>query len=456
MALEDATDAGEELVARVAAIDIAKASAMVCTRSPHPSREGRRVQHVWAVGATTKAVLELGARLVEEGVERVVMEATGVYWKPFFYLLEGCGLECWLVNARDVKNVPGRPKTDRLDAVWLAKLTERGMLRPSFVPPRAVRELRDLTRTRAVFVRDRTRDKQRTEKVLEDAQIKVSSVISDIYGLSGRAILDALAAGEHDPWILAEKVHSSMAAKKPAIREALEGSFTSHHAYLLGVLLQTVDYLTGQIDALTARIEQQLAAMPAQGASRDDSGPGTGEEPGAPTEDPGCRQSGLLPLAGRLDEIPGVGPKVAQVILAEIGTDMSVFPTAEHLASWAKFCPRSVQSGPRSSSGRTGKGNGWLRGALGEAAAAAAKTDTFLGARYRRLVKRIGKQKALVAVARSILVIAWHLIRDPAARYQDLGPDWHQRMTDPVRKTHSLVRQLEALGHQVALTTPAP
>ncbi|MFF2149694.1 IS110 family transposase [Kitasatospora sp. NPDC058190] len=431
-----------ELVERVAAIDIAKASGMVCVRVPHEDKPGKRVQRVFHVAATSGAILDLGDHLVCQGVTRVVMEATSTYWKPFFFLLEARGLECWLVNARDVKNVPGRPKTDKLDAVWLAKLAERGMLRASFVPPKPVRELRDLTRSRAVLTHERTRHKQRGEKLLEDAQIKLSTVLSDIYGVSGRAMLEALIAGERSPKALADLAHGTVKATPTVLAEALRGQFDEHHAFMLRMLLDTIDHLNVQIDRLTARITTKFAELADQRPDTDDGG------------DDGPGQGLLLPLTDveRLDEIPGIGPGTAQVILAEIGLDMSVFPTAGHLVSWAKLSPRTIQSGGKHTSGPTGKGNPWLRGALGEAAVSAARTDTFLGARYRRLVKRRGHMKALVAVARSILVSVWHLMSNPRARYRELGADFHTRNLDPARKTRDLVRQLKALGHDVTLT----
>jgi transposase len=434
----------KEIVERVAAIDIAKASGMVCVRLPYEDKPGKRVQRVFNTTATSGAILDLGDHLVCQGVTRVVMEATSTYWKPFFFLLEARGLECWLVNARDVKNVPGRPKTDRLDAVWLAKLAERGMLRPSFVPPKPVRELRDLTRSRAVLTHERTRHKQRGEKLLEDAQIKLSTVISDIYGVSGRAMLEALIAGERSPKALAGLAHGTIKASSSALTEALRGRFEEHHAFMLRMLLDTIDHLSVQIDKLTTRITCKFAELPDLTADTND----RDDEPG---------QGLLMPLSDieRLDEIPGVGPGTAQVILAETGPDMSVFPTAGHLVSWAKLSPRTIQSGGKNTAGPTGKGNPWLRGALGEAAISAARTDTFLGARYRRIVKRRGHLKALVAVARSILVAVWHLLRNPHTRYRELGPDFHTRNLDPVRKTRDLVRQLQALGHDVALTPAA-
>lgn len=432
-----------DLVERVAAIDVAKASGMLCTRLPHERIEGRRTQRVWNVGATTNAILELGDHLLCQGVTRVVMEATGSYWKPWFYLLEARGLECWLVNARDVKNVPGRPKTDKLDAVWLCKLAERGMLRPSFVPPKPVRELRDLTRLRAIFVGERSRNKQRVEKVLEDAQIKLSSVATNIFGLSGRAMLEALVGGERDPQTLAALARGRLISKRDALVEALTGQFDEHHAYMCHVLLGTIDRITAQVDELSERINAQLAQITPPRVDQDDN-----EAPQGLGQDAGA---GLLPLVERLDEIPGIGRIAAEVIVAELGPDMRVFPTAGHLVSWAKLAPRTIQSGGKNTSGPTGHGNPWLKGAIGEAAMAAARTDTFLGARYRRLVKHRGHKKAIVAVARSMLVIVWHLINDPAARFEDLGADHHQRSVNPVRRTRTLVRQLEALGHAVTL-----
>lgn len=430
----------EMILARVAGIDVAKASGMVCTRVPG-SAPGRRVQRVWAVPADSASIIELGQELSAAGIERVVMEATGVYWRPFFFLLEAAGLECWLVNARDVKNVPGRPKTDKLDAVWLAKLNERGMLRPSFIPPRPIRELRDLTRTRKTMIEERTRHKQRVEKILEDAQVKLGTVATDIFGVSGRAMLDALVSGVRDPKVLAALARGRLLVKKTALEAAFLGCFTDHHAFLVHTELESIDHLTDQIDALTARIETALAAAHTPDPP-DDHGEGTG---------PGSGHN-LHALAQRLTEIPGIGPLGAQVILAEIGPDMTVFPTPGHLTSWAKLTPRTIQSGNRATHGPTGKGNPWLRGALGEAAMSAARSNTFLGARYKRIVKRRGHIKALVAIARSILVAIWHLIANPGTHYTDLGPDHHDKLISTARKTRNLVKQLETLGHTVTLT----
>ncbi|MDA8289010.1 MAG: IS110 family transposase [Actinomycetota bacterium] len=420
-------------------MDVAKASGKVCVRIPGVKR---RVTRVWDVAATTGAIMALADELVDLDIERVVLEATSDYWRPFFYLLEARGLCVWLVNAKDVKNVPGRPKTDKLDAIWLAKLNERGMLRPSFVPPAEIRALRDYTRLRADIVGERTRVKQRVEKLLEDALVKLSSVATDIFGVSGRAMLAALIEGERDPDVLAELARQRLRAKIPALREALVGRFDEHHAELLTILLRQVDALSSDIDGLGRRIDERIASIPAAQAPVD---PETGEIGG----------SGGLSVLERLDEVTGIGLAAAQVIVAEIGLDMAQFPTPGHLVSWAKVAPRTVQSGPRSRSGKTGKGNRYLKRVLGEAAAAAAKTDTFLGARYRRLIKRTGKMKALVAIERSILVVVWHLLDDPNARFVDLGADFYERRIDKDRRTRDLVRQLTALGHEVTLRPAA-
>jgi transposase len=437
----------EQILKRVCAIDVAKTSGKVCTRVPHPSRPGGRRTRVWDVDATTNAVLELGEHLAAEGIEKVTLESTSDYWRIWFYLLEAAGLDVQLVNAGDIKNAPGRPKTDKLDSVWQAKLTERGMLRPSFVPPAEIRRLRDYTRLRTDLTRDRTRHWQRLEKLLEDALLKVSAVASTLDTLSVRDMLEALIAGERDPKVLASLARGKMKAKRAALIEALTGKFDDHHAELARMLLDQIDALTTQIGTLTTRIEELIAAIPAaQGVDADGTtGPGAGTSPGA----------ARLDAITRLDEVPGISPLGAQIILAEIGLDMTRFPTAGHLVSWAKLCPRTIQSGAKNRSGKAGKGNPYLKGILGEIAAAAAKTDTFLGERYRRIVKRRGKIKALVAVARTILVILWHLLADPAARYQDLGAGYYDMRIDKNRKTRNHIRQLEALGYTVTLAPAA-
>ena len=438
---EEIPDAEHELVIeRVCAIDVAKAFGKVCVRTP---RERRRVSKVWDVDATTGAVIELADQLTELGIEKVTVESTSDYWRIWYYLLEAAGLDVQLVNARDVKNVPGRPKTDKLDAVWLAKLTEKGMLRPSFVPPQPIRQLRDYTRLRVDLTRERSRYWQRLEKLLEDALIKLSSVASTLDTLSARDMIEALIAGERDPRRLADLARGRMKTKRPALIKALDGRFDDHHAELVRMLLDQIDTLTAQIGTLTTRIDHLLVAAE----------PGEQDGAGNPTGDTAAR-SGLSTVE-RLQEIPGIGSTGAQIILAEIGLNMTQFPTPAHLVSWAKLCPRTVQSGPVTRGGKTGKGNPYLKGALGEAAAAAAKTDTFLGERYRSIVNRRGKLKALVAVARSILVIVWQLLSDPSARFCDLGSDHHVSRINIERRMRNHIAQLAAMGYRVTLEPAA-
>ncbi len=440
----------EQVLERAAAVDVAKDAGVVCTRLPVAG--GRRTSRVWQVPATTNAVSDLAAQLVELRVEKVTVESTSDYWRIWYYLLEAAGLDVQLVNARDVKNVPGRPKTDKLDAVWLAKLTEKGMLRPSFVPPAPIRMLRDYTRMRVDLTRDRTRNWQRLEKLLEDALIKVTSVASKLQTLSTRDMVEALIAGQRDPQALADLARGRLRGKHAALVQALTGRFDDHHGELARILLDQIDRLDTQITQLTRRIEELVneiggTATPPADPAGDDSCP-------PPTPDP--RRSSAADAVHRVSQIPGLSPETAQLIIGEIGLDMTRFPTAAHLVSWAKLCPRTVQSGAATSAGKVGKGNPYLRGVLGLAAATAARSGgTFLAERYRRIVKRRGKNKALVAVARSILVIIWHLLADPATCYHDLGPDYYDKRINTNRKVSSLIRQLEALGHTVTLQPAA-
>ena len=442
----------EPIVERVAAVDVAKASGMVCTRVPHESVPGKRVTRVWQVGSTTRALVELGDHLRCQGIQRVVLESTSDYWRPFYYLLEAAGLVVWLVNAAQAKNVPGRPKTDKIDAVWLAKLAERSMVAPSLVPSEPMRQVRDLARARFDLVEDRTRVKQRIEKLLEDALIKISSVLTDIHGVSGRAMIEALIAGRRSPTALAELAKGRARARRDALAEALEGRFTDHHARLARLLLDQLDDLTARIDEVTTLLDTAIAALP-------DSSPSTTPANGAhvdagpkDTPPPGPAPTGYASAIARLCMIPGAGPDTARAVIGEIGLDMSLFGRPQRLCSWAKVSPRTVQSGRRNGRAKTGKGNPYLKAALAQMATGAAKTNTFLGERYRRLVKRMPKAKALVALQRSILIIIFHLLADPTAEFTDLGPDYYTRRIDLTRRTHQLTRQLQALGYTVELT----
>ncbi len=325
----------------------------------------------------TNQILALREHLVAEQVTCAVMEATGDYWKPFYYLLEDAGFEVMLVNARHVKNLPGR-KTDVADATWLAQLGAHGLVRGSFVPPAPIRELRDLTRTRTAITRERSREVQRLEKLLEDAGIKLSAVASDILGVSGRAMLEALIAGQRDPAVLADLAKRRLRSKIPALTEALTGRFTEHHAFLARLHLDLIDRHTEAIEELTGRIE--VVIEPFQG------------------------------FRDLICTIPGIGPITADVIVAETGADMTRFPTAEHLASWAGTSPGNNESAGKVKSSRTRPGNPYLQGALGAAAMSCAQNpDTYLGARYRRIASRRGPMKANVAIQHSMLVAIWHM-----------------------------------------------
>jgi transposase len=311
------------------------------------------------------------------------MESTSSYWKGVYYLLEAEGFQCWLVNAREVKNVPGRAKTDRADAVWLAQVAERGMCRPSLVQPPEIRRLRDLTRYRRALVQDRTREQQRVEKLLEDAQITISAVLTNLHGMSGRAMMEALIAGQRDPRALAQLAKGHARKKTDRLEEALRGFFTDHHAVILQMMLDNCDRISAQIATLDARIEEAI--------------------------------SPFSPQAARLVDIPGVDTVTAAELIAEIGVDMTRFPSAAHLVSWAKFCPQTHQSAGKSKAKGRGKGNPWLAGTLGRIVFANCRSETFLGARYRRLARRRGKQKAIVAIGNSALTVVYHLLSDPDA-----------------------------------------
>lgn len=420
------TEVAVELVSRVAGLDIGKARVTACVRVPLTEGVlgGRRRQTVREYPTLTRSLLELADWLRVERVELVAMEATGAYWKPVFYLLEAEGFTCWLVNPKHVKNVPGRAKTDKLDAVWLAKVIERGMCGPSLVHPKPIRRLRDLTRYRRSLVREQTREKQRLEKLLEDSQIKLSSVISDVLGVSGRQMLEALIAGQRDPKVLAQMARGSMRGKIDALEEALTGHFDDHHARLTRRMLRRIDAIAVDVEELDVEIEELIAPF-----------------------------HHLIDL---LDQIPGVNARSAQELVAEIGIDMSRFPTAANLVSWAKFAPIAKTSAGRGTpGGPTGKGNPWLAGTLGEVVAGAGRTHTFLGERYRRLAKRRGKDRATVAVGNSVLKIVWHLLAEPDQQYVDLGEGWYENHRNPARRKAELIRQLQALTGQRVTLEPA-
>jgi transposase len=414
----------EVLVARCAGLDVHKETVMACIRTPGAGR--RRRQEVREFRTFTGALRALRDWLVAADVTLVVMEATGVYWKPVWHVLEDTpGIELMLVNAQHVKNLPGR-KTDVGDAAWLAQLAECGLLRGSFVPPPVISELRDLTRYRKKLIQERARETQRIQKLLEDAGIKLESVVSDVLGVSGRQMLEALIAGVEDPETLAEYAHGRMRTKIPVLRQALEGRFRAHHALMVRTHLNHVDYLTRAIDRLDAEVDNVIAPFIAQ--------------------------------LTRLMTIPGVGKRTAEVIIAEIGVDMTRFPTARHLASWAGICPGNHESAHKRRSGRTSKGDPALRAALVEAAWCASRTrDTYLAAQYRQLVRRFGKKaeaKAAMAVGHSILVITWHLLAN-GCDYHELGGDYLARRNDAEARKRYLIRQLEALGTKVTVEAAA-
>jgi transposase len=437
----------EVVYERVAAVDVAKASGVACMRTPDPARPGRFASRIWdEVPATRARVAELGRELLAHGVQMVTLESTSDYWRIWYYVLESAGLAVQLVSASQAKNLKGRPETDRLDAMWLARLTQWGMLRPSFVPPAAIRRVRDFTRARTDLVAERTRCLQRLEKLLEDAMIKITSVASaGMKSKSAVAMVAALAAGERDPRTLAGLAKGALLGKQDQLAEALDGMFDSHHGVIARALLDQVAFLDRQITEMEDQAIAALAAVPESwGVDADGhTGPQAGTGPGSP----------VLAAAHRLAEIPGISVWLAIVIIAETGLDMAVFPTPAHLASWLGLCRAAAQSGTRHGKGKPKKGNGYARGAAGQAAIGAARTATFLGERYRRIARRRGKAIAQVAVARSIMIIIWHLLSDPQARYHDLGPDWHARHINRDKKIRTHLQGLHALGLTVTITT---
>jgi transposase len=408
-------------VQRCAGIDIGKAEVVVAVHTPGPG--GGRVRQVRTYTTMTRELLMLRDWLVEEKVTRVGMEATGVYWKPVFYLLEDAIDECWLLNPQHVKARRRGRKSDVIDAEWICQMAEHGLVAPSLVPPPPIRRLRQLTRRRATLVSERTREKNRLAALLEDAGIKLGVVATDIFGVSGRRMLDALIAGQRDPHVLAELAVGTLVRKHPALIEALTGRFDDHHAMLAGQICDHVDYLDAAIAHLDTAVEQLIDTEVAP----------------------------FRHLIDLLITLPGVSYRTAQVILAETGGDMSVFPTAAHLAAWAGVCPGLHASAGQKKNVGAPKANKWLRRALGEAATACARTHTHLGTRYRRLAARRGRNRAKLAIGHSILTATWHMITT-GQPHHDLGEEHYTRRINPDRRRRHLTHQLEQLGYTVTLT----
>jgi transposase len=407
----------EQVLERVCGLDVHKATVAACVRVP--GARGRR-QEVQTFGTTSADLLALRDWLLALSVTHVAMESTGVYWKPVWYVLEDA-FTCVLVNAAHVKQVPGR-KTDVQDCAWLAQLLEHGLLRGSFVPPVPIRELRDLTRYRKALIGERQREANRLHKVLEDAGIKLASVASNILGQSGRLMLAALVEGTTDAAVLADLAKGKLRAKLPALRTALAGRFRGHHAFLVTQILAHLDYLDEAIGAVSTEVEAHLG--PFADAIR------------------------------RLDAIPGINQRAAETVIAELGVDMAVFPTARHLASWAGLCPGNNESAGKHRAGTTRKGNRWVRTMLVEVALAATrKKDGPFGTRYRRLLRHRGHAKAVVAVAHALLRTIYHVLAS-GQEYRNLGPDYFERR-DVDRAKARAVHALERLGFKVTVEAVA-
>jgi transposase len=402
-----------------AGLDVHKDSVVACVRHAGPG--GRAREEVRTFGTMTSDLLALGDWLAAEGVTHAAMESTGVYWKPVWNLLEG-RLALMLVNAHHVKQVPGR-KTDVKDCQWIAQLLQHGLLKASFVPDRPQRELRDLTRQRAQLVADRARVSNRIQKVLEDANVKLGSVASDVLGASGRDMLRALVEGNTDPATMAELARFRMRTKIPQLREALAGKVTDHHRFMLRQLLEQVEHLDRQVTSFDRRVEEVMSPLEREAVRK-------------------------------LDEMPGVEARSAQVIVAEVGTDMTRFPSGAHLASWAGLCPGNNESAGKRRTGRTNRGNPWLRATLCQCALAAGrKKGSYYSAQYRRVAARRGRKRAAIAVAHSQLVTAYHLLGGAAA-YHDLGAEYFDRLR-PDRMKRNLVSRLQNMGYKVTLEPAA-
>lgn len=408
----------DTLSPRCAGIDVHKNNVVVCARTC--DGPGKPREEVRTFSTMTADLLALADWLVGLGVTQVAMESTGVYWKPVFHLLEG-RCQVILVNAQHIKQVPGR-KTDVKDCQWIAQLLQHGLLKASFVPPEPIRALRDLTRQRTQLIGERAAAANRIQKVLEDANIKLASVATDVLGASGRDMLEALIAGEEDPEQLADLARKRLREKIPQLQRALQGRVTDHHRFMLRLHLDHISQLEELIGRLGARIEEALAPF--------------------------------AEAVERLQTIPGISQRTAETIVAEVGPDGGPFPTADHLASWAGMCPGNDESAGKRRSGRSTKGNRWLKRILVQAAWAASRAQgTYLQAQYRRLAKRRGRKKALVALGHTLLVIIYHVLKRGTS-YTELGADFLDRR-DSERLTRQLVNRLEQLGHKVTLE-PVP
>jgi transposase len=401
----------EVIIERCAGLDVHKDVVVACVR--YPGDDGERLSQTASFKTFTADLLALRDWLVSFGVTRVGMEATGVYWKPPFYVLED-SMECWLLNARHMANVPGR-KTDVADAEWICQLVEHGLVRPSFVPPPAIRDIREVTRYRRTVAEERTREAQRLDKVLQDAGVKLSSVASDVLGMSGRLMLEALVAGTRDPVVLADLAKGHLRKKLPQLQEALTGRFATRHAVVVAEILAHLDYLDEAMERLSDAVDK--AMVPFADARH------------------------------RLTTIPGVDRRIAEAIIGEIGVDMTRFPTAAHLASWAGMCPGQHESAGKSRKGTARHGDSWVQRHLALAAMAASRTKgTYLSTQYHRLSGRRGRRRARKAVGHSILVAVWHILATKGVTYHDLGPDWFDRRNDPTMRARRKLAELRSLG----------
>lgn len=409
----------DEIFACCAGLDVHKESVEACVRGMEPTGRVHQQTRPWPT--MTRDLVAMADWMAAQGVTHVAMESTGVFWKPIYNILEG-RFTVLLVNARHLKQVPGR-KSDVRDCQWIAQLLQHGLLKGSFIPPRAQRELRDLTRHRVQLVEEKARTVNRLHKVLEDANIKLASVASDILGVSGRAMLKALMEGQENPLQLADFAQRQLRGKIPELEKALQGHLTEHHRFMLRLLWKQL----AQQEELLAELESKI------------------EEQTRPFKDE----------IERLDAVPGVDHCVAQVMLAEVGDNMQAFPTHQHLASWAGMCPGNEESAGKRRRRRITPGNRWLKRTLAQAAWAASHTkNAYLASQYRRLAGRRGKKRALIAVGHSILVIFYHLLKSKT-RYADLGGDFFDRL-EPQRLTRYYVRRLETLAHKVTLETCVP